>query len=208
MFLHPRHLIAQGGPFDEWRAMSGDKRNLSHEDRIIWARVARTIDAYPGKAVEEDDWFLKEEPAAPGISAKSERPDLQPSSRPISVPKPDVAAKPKHYPIEKPVVRKLARGRLPIDGRIDLHGLTQSEAHNLLFDFVARAHERGLRHVLVITGKGSSRGSQGVLKRLVPEWLAKPEFRFLISGYEDAARSHGGEGALYIRLRREKGGAR
>jgi DNA-nicking Smr family endonuclease len=106
------------------------------------------------------------------------------------------------------VVRKLARGRLPIDGRIDLHGLTQSEAHNLLFDFIARAHERGLRHVLVITGKGSSRGSQGVLKRLVPEWLAKPEFRFLISGHEDAARSHGGEGALYIRLRRERGGAR
>lgn len=188
--------------------MSDDKRNLSHEDRIIWARVVRTVEAYPGKSVEEDDWFLKEDPASPAISAKSERPDLQPSSRPVPIPKPEVSQRPKHHPIEKPVVRKLARGRLPIDGRIDLHGLTQSEAHNLLFDFIARAHERGLRHVLVITGKGSSRGSQGVLKRLVPEWLAKPEFRFLISGHEDAARSHGGEGALYIRLRRERGGPR
>lgn len=188
--------------------MSDDKRKLSHEDRIIWAKVARTIEAYPGKAVEDDDWFLKEESAAPAMSAKSERLDVQPSSRPVSVSKPDGPAKPKQHPIEKPVVRKLARGRLPIDGRIDLHGLTQAEAHNLLFDFIARAHERGLRHVLVITGKGSSRGSQGVLKRLVPEWLAKPEFRFLISGHEDAARSHGGEGALYIRLRRERGGAR
>jgi DNA-nicking Smr family endonuclease len=72
------------------------------------------------------------------------------------------------HPIEKPVIRKLARGRLPIDGRIDLHGLTQSEAHNLLFGFLARAHERGLRHVLVITGKGSSRGSEGALKRAGP----------------------------------------
>jgi DNA-nicking Smr family endonuclease len=72
------------------------------------------------------------------------------------------------HPIEKPVIRKLARGRLPIDGRIDLHGLTQSEAHNLLFGFLARAHERGLRHVLVITGKGASRGSEGALKRAVP----------------------------------------
>jgi DNA-nicking Smr family endonuclease len=188
--------------------ISDDKRKLSHEDRIIWARVARTIQAYPGRAVEEDDWFLKEDPVSQGISAKSERPDHGPPSRPASASRPEIPAKPKHHPIEKPVVRKLARGRLPIDGRIDLHGLTQAEAHNLLFDFIARAHERGLRHVLVITGKGSSRGSQGVLKRLVPEWLAKPEFRFLISGHEDAARSHGGEGALYIRLRRERGGTR
>jgi hypothetical protein len=64
--------------------ISDDKRKLSHEDRIIWARVARTIDAYPGKSVEEDDWFLKEEPVSPAISAKSERPDSQPSSRPAS----------------------------------------------------------------------------------------------------------------------------
>lgn len=188
--------------------MSDDKRNLSHEDRIIWAKVARTIDAYPGKAVEEDDWFLKEEPIVGGSPEKSDRRDLQPTSPTVSAPKPLGSATPKPHPIEKPVVRKLARGRLPIDGRIDLHGLTQSEAHNLLFDFLARAHERGLRHVLVITGKGSSRGSQGVLKRLVPEWLTKPEFRFLISGHEDAGRSHGGEGALYIRLRRVRGGTR
>ncbi|KGF69918.1 DNA mismatch repair protein MutS [Hoeflea sp. BAL378] len=178
--------------------MSGDKPRLSHEDRIIWARVARTVEAFPGKQVEEDDWFAVETPPAPPPAKESQ------VKRPQSILSLNPPSRPGPHPIEKPVIRKLARGRLPIDGRIDLHGLTQSEAHNLLFGFLARAHERGLRHVLVITGKGASRGSEGVLKRLVPDWLGKPEFRFLISGYEDAARGHGGDGALYIRLRRER----
>jgi DNA-nicking Smr family endonuclease len=183
--------------------MSGDKSRLNHEDRIIWARIARTIEAFPGKEIPEDDWFAVEpptpaSPAAPERPAKTQKP----------APEPSAPSRKQPHPIEKPVIRKLARGRLPIDGRIDLHGLTQSEAHNLLFGFLARAHERGLRHVLVITGKGASRGSEGALKRAVPVWLSKPEFRFLISGHEEAARSHGGEGALYIRLRREKGIAR
>lgn len=180
--------------------MSADKSKLSHEDRIIWARVARTVDPLPGKQIPEDDWFTVETMASllPPLPGK-----LVTAPQSILSVKP--SPKPKPHPIEKPVIRKLAKGRLPIDGRIDLHGLTQSEAHNLLFGFLARAHERGLRHVLVITGKGASRGSDGVLKRLVPIWLTKPEFRFLISGHEDAARDHGGEGALYIRLRRERG---
>lgn len=192
--------------------MSGDRHKLSHEDRIIWARVARTIDPLPGKSVEDEEWFVAEpeNPNPPPANTKpaSEPPKMRTIVEPATI-ETKAGLKPvQKHPIEKPVVRKLSRGRLPIDGKIDLHGLTQSEAHNLLFDFLARAHERGLRHVLVITGKGSSHGSQGVLKRVLPEWLAKPEFRFLISGHENAARSHGGEGALYIRLRRERGGPR
>ena len=183
--------------------MSNDKSKLSHEDRIIWARIARTVEAFPGKEIPEEEWFAVETPATqlPSPPAKPVKP--APSSR-----TPEVQSRHQPHPIEKPVIRKLSRGRLPIDGRIDLHGLTQSEAHNLLFGFLARAHERGLRHVLVITGKGASRGSEGALKRSVPVWLSKPEFSFLISGYEGAARGHGGEGALYIRLRREKGNPR
>lgn len=179
--------------------MSNEKPKLSHEDRIIWAQVARTVEAFPGKQVDVDDWFALETPAEPTTAPETK------VVRPQTILALNPPSKPRPHQIEKPVIRKLARGRLPIDGRIDLHGLTQSEAHNLLFGFLARAHERGLRHVLVITGKGTSRGSEGVLKRIVPDWLGKPEFRFLISGYEDAARSHGGEGALYIRLRRERG---
>lgn len=120
--------------------------------------------------------------------------------RPADAPRPP----PSHQPLEKPVYRKLAKGRLPIEARIDLHGLFQDEAHDLLLDFLYRAHDRGMRHVLVITGKGSSLGSEGALRRAVPLWFSKPEFRFLISSYEWAARHHGGEGALYVRLSRPR----
>jgi DNA-nicking Smr family endonuclease len=109
-----------------------------------------------------------------------------------------------HHPLERPVKKKLAKGRLQLEARIDLHGLFQAEAHAMLYGFIIRAHERGLRHVLVITGKGSSMGSEGALKRAVPMWFSKPEFRHLISSYETSAPNHGGEGALYVRLARSK----
>jgi len=99
----------------------------------------------------------------------------------------------------------LSRGHLQLEARIDLHGLIQGEAHGILLDFLMRAHDRGLRHVLVITGKGSSLGSDGALKRAVPLWFSKPEYRYLISSYEQAAQHHGGEGALYVRLSRRNG---
>jgi DNA-nicking Smr family endonuclease len=110
-----------------------------------------------------------------------------------------------HQPLERPVKRKLAKGRLQLEARIDLHGLFQNEAHALLHSFILRAHERGLRHVLVITGKGSSMGSEGALKRVVPMWFSKPEFRHLISSYETSAQTHGGDGALYVRLSKAGG---
>jgi DNA-nicking Smr family endonuclease len=93
---------------------------------------------------------------------------------------------------------------LELEARIDLHGMFQSEAHSLLHGFIQRAHARGLRHVLVITGKGASMGSDGALKRAVPMWFSKPEFRDMISSYETSAQNHGGEGALYVRLARSR----
>ena len=82
----------------------------------------------------------------------------------------------------------------------------QPGQHQMLeHSFISRAHERGLRHVLVITGKGSSMGSEGALKRAVPMWFSKPEFRHLISSYETSAQKHGGEGALYVRLSKPGG---
>lgn len=90
---------------------------------------------------------------------------------------------------------------------LDLHGLTQSEAHAALLRFLRAASSRGARLVLIITGKGGARagdGERGVLKRQVPQWLGLPEFRALIVGFEAAHIAHGGEGALYVRVRRDK----
>lgn len=99
--------------------------------------------------------------------------------------------------------RRLARGRTAIERRVDLHGLTEAAAHRRLLEFLHGARADGLRSVLVITGKGASkRGGEGALKRAVPRWLATPPFSPLISGIAPAARHDGGEGALYVRLRR------
>ncbi|OQP86213.1 DNA mismatch repair protein MutS [Rhizobium rhizosphaerae] len=184
--------------------MAKDK-TLSPEDRILWGKVARTTRALPGRmerlSVEEELF------APPPPPAKEEvKPPKPAKPVPAPVEKPATRQVQKiHHPLEKPVHRKLARGRLNIEARIDLHGMFQGEAYDLLLGFLTRAHQHGLRHVLVITGKGTSMGSDGALKRMVPMWFSLPSFRILISSYDNAARGHGGEGALYVRLARNPG---
>ncbi len=172
-------------------------RRLTDEDRILWDIVARTVDPLPGRRAEPEPAPLQtEKPVAPPAASP-------PAS---AAPKPP-AASVAPAGIDAPTRRKLAKGRLPLEGRVDLHGLSQGEAHALLLSFLHRAHADGRRHVLVITGKGSSMGSDGILRRAVPAWLATPPFRTLVGGHEDAARGHGGSGALYVRLRRRGGAA-
>ncbi|WP_455480825.1 Smr/MutS family protein [Bartonella sp. B12(2025)] len=98
--------------------------------------------------------------------------------------------------------RKIAKGHYPIEARIDLHGCVQEEAYFLLKSFLKSSLQNGLRYVLVITGKGRSHGSHGVLYQCVPYWLSTPAFRYYVHEFERAARHHGGDGALYVRLRR------
>ncbi|MBV2187271.1 MAG: Smr/MutS family protein [Rhizobium sp.] len=178
---------------------------LNTEDRILWGKVARSTRPMPGRM--EDFLAFEEELVKPVVTPAVPGPSMNPSGRGV-VAEPQKKPGGVHHPLEKPVKRKLSRGHLALEARIDLHGLIQSEAHGILLDFLIRAHERGLRHVLVITGKGSSLGSDGALKRAVPLWFSKTEFRYLISSYETAARQHGGEGALYVRLSRSAGDRR
>ncbi len=183
--------------------MSGP-RKLNHDDRILWGRVARSTRPMPGR-LDEIILFEQEiEKLDKGKAAKKADSKAKPASKTEPASKNSTPTI-KHQPLERPVKKKIARGRLPLEARIDLHGMFQSEAHAMLLDFLVRAHERGLRHVLVITGKGTSMGSEGALKRAVPMWFAKPEFSFLISSFETAAVKHGGEGALYVRLSRQPG---
>ncbi|MFB9953342.1 Smr/MutS family protein [Rhizobium puerariae] len=182
-------------------------RKLDPEERILWGKVAKSTRALPGRMKEILEF--EEEEAARLVAEEAAKPKPAPASGTQG--SEIAAAKQKraggmHHPLEKPVKKKLAKGRLAIEARLDLHGLFQGEAHDLLLDFLLKAHERGLRHVLVITGKGSSMGSEGALRRAVPLWFSKAEFRFLISSYEWAARHHGGEGAMYVRLARSRTG--
>ena len=173
-------------------------RDLSDDDRILWNQVARTTTPLKGRHPVGD--FLDLEAVAPEtqhdfLAAADAAPPPQ---------RPRKQAGHDHTPriIDQPTRQKLAKGRLPLEARVDLHGLTQGEAHSLLLGFLHRAHAMGVRHVLVITGKGSSFGSEGILRKAVPSWFATPPFRPLVGGYESAARHHGGGGALYVRLRR------
>jgi DNA-nicking Smr family endonuclease len=169
---------------------------LSEEDRIVWAMVAKTAKPLKGKSVPlPEPAEVEAAPMEKLLSTAAEPVLVQPSERPIH-------KKSGAHPFDKQTRDKLLKGRLPIEARVDLHGMTQSEAHGLLLSFLHRAHASGLRYVLVITGKGTSFGSEGALKRAVPAWLSTPLFRALVSGHDSAARQHGGAGAIYVRLRR------
>lgn len=171
---------------------------LTREDRILWARVARTIRPLHGDEVLDELLMEAED------RARDPEPVVAKAARAFSEaarPAPATAPRPVQS-LDRPTRRKLEKGRVEIDGRIDLHGMSQAEAHGALLSFLHRARDRGHRHVLVITGKGSSPGSEGVLARAVPAWFATGPFRALVGGYERAARRHGGEGALYVRMKR------
>lgn len=168
---------------------------LKEEDRVLWSLVARTAKPLKGTIAVTVPATI--------LDAKTMR--VEPTK---AIPAPAAAPKAKtlrvSHVLDEPTLDKLSKGRLPIEGRVDLHGMTQDEAYMLLFSFLQRAHAGGVRYVLVITGKGSSSGGDGVLRRTVPAWLSTPAFRMLVSSHDHAARQHGGAGALYVRLRRAR----
>lgn len=180
--------------------MSARDKKLSDEDRILWTRVAKTAKPLKGKKVA-----LLSEPEPIDAAALEKTFALEAVAAPALAAKPRATENARAHPFDAPTRNKLSKGRLPIEGRVDLHGMTQSEAHALLLSFLHQAYAVGMRYVLVITGKGSSFGSDGVLRRAVPQWLATPSFRSLVSSHDSAARHHGGGGAIYIRLRRRSG---
>jgi len=178
----------------------GRLRRLSDEEIELWLTVAKSVTPRP-------DARLPQAPT-PAIAAK--KPDVEAPSlkSPLPLPKsPSPPPVPQLAPLERRLRQRLSRGKADIDAAIDLHGLTQAEAHSALHHFLARAQADGAKLVLVVTGKGEARSSGdfsggGVLRRAVPLWLKAPEWRGLIIGFEEASRPHGGAGALYVLLRR------
>lgn len=99
---------------------------------------------------------------------------------------------------------RLKRGRIPPEGRLDLHGMTQDAAWRALTGFVAHAQRDGKRCVTVITGTGRWRAGAGVLREQVPKWLSVPPLREHVIGFATAQPGDGGDGALYVLLRRKR----
>jgi len=176
------------------------RRYLSEEERALWSGFARSIK--PLRHTQEPPPSPVSKAAVVGDAAASraQRAAAQQPTRSAEESTPLA-------PLGRRLRRRVARGREPIDARIDLHGLTQAQAHTALSRFLRTAQADGARVALVVTGKGTQRADReaserGVLRRQVPIWLSLPEFRPFVLGFEDAHAGHGGQGALYVRLRR------
>ena len=165
------------------------KRPLRPDELQDWAKVAQTVELLPGRVAPE----IPEAPAAP-VPRVIPGQAIPPPAAAVPGPKPVVPP----HPIEPTRRQRLIRARDPIEARLDLHGLDYDRARAALHAFLHRAHQDGARAVLVITGKGG----EGILRRHTPEWLAEPDVRPLIAGVSPAHRKHGGEGALYVALKR------
>lgn len=179
------------------------RRVLTPDEVRVWRAVAGTVTPLPGRAVPEDE---TPPAAAEPESAPAPRPSPAPPPRPAVPPVqrglPSLASG--HTPgLDKRSAERMKRGEMEIDGRLDLHGMTQDTAHAALIGFIARAYDGGRRCLLVITGKGYREGT-GVLRANVPRWLNQSPCRERILGFSTARPQHGGEGALYVLIKRRR----
>ena len=179
--------------------MSRRKPPPSDEDMALWNQVTRSVAPLRRKPPAADK--PGEDTPTP---KKPEKP--APAPRPAAPAKPKPKRPPALASLDRRTLSRVNRGALSIDARIDLHGMTQAAAHSRLMDFLYGAQASGARLVLVITGKGNNggdgEGTRGILRRLVPIWLASHELRAVVVGFDEAGRAHGGAGALLVRLRR------
>lgn len=198
------------------KAKPGDgDRGITSDEADLWGHATRALT--PLKAKQRVKATAPAAPDAPPRPAPKEeaRSAVAAPKREAIVPAPRVPAPPL-ADLDRRKVRQIASGKQEIDARIDLHGWRQGEAAERLRAFLLDAHARGLRTVLVITGKGgdqqhgdympdaSGGARRGVLRRSVPLWLAEPALRAIVVGYTTAGVRHGGEGALYVQLRRRE----
>jgi DNA-nicking Smr family endonuclease len=186
------------------------KRPLKPDELRVWGLVAATVHPLPGRetpkppslngegqTAKRSGWGSHDQ--APSAESGPSLPHPEPGSRPAR-PSPlregkDIEPRRKH---------RIAKDREPIGARLDLHGLDQDRARAVLEGFLRRAWDEGYRAVLVITGKGLQ--GDGILKRRTPEWLAAPHLSAIVAGISEAHRRHGGEGALYVALKRKPRG--
>ncbi len=185
-----------------------DDKYLTLEDRLIWSAYVEQENI---NHLQNDDFANFED-----LLASENSQDAVIKSAPVQktfgINKKQVNKSVQSFEIDRRTEEKLRKGKMPIEARCDLHGLNQIEAHDLLKKFIHTAVSKGCRCVLVITGKGKSRIStkaviepeQGILKQKVPQWLHNADIRYYILKSYSAQPKHGGSGALYVYLRRNR----
>lgn len=160
------------------------KRHPTPEELHLWGKIAATVHPLQNRAGPQPQTLDAPARIAPARVAEAAK-----------------ALRERVDAIEPNRRHRIAREREEIGGRIDLHGMTQDRARRALEAFLQRAWDDGWRAVLVITGKGVQ--GDGVLRRRAPDWLGAPEVSHIVAGISEASRRHGGEGALYVALKRK-----
>ncbi len=188
-------------------------RAVGSVERALWRAATRDVEPLPGHA-------LPPEPAKLAIEPPAEEPPVptKPAARPRGKPLPVPAELPvltyaRTPGLDRRTSERLKRGQLPIEARLDLHGMTQDQARRSLDAFITSAHDRGLRAVLIITGKGlkpRARDAEpwepepGILKTQTPRWLNEAPNRARVLAFTAAQPRDGGSGALYVLIRRHR----
>ncbi|MGB1076724.1 MAG: Smr/MutS family protein [Bdellovibrionales bacterium] len=161
---------------------------MSDEDDELWDKMMEDVTPLPERIVSSPRKTKKTSP-------KTLRPPSpsQPSEREAPPPK-------KGKEIDRRTEQKFVQGKMVIEGRLDLHGMDQSQAHAHLLSFILNSYKQKKRCVLIVTGKG-----KGILQRQVPLWLEEATFDNIILRVVQARPKDGGSGALYIYLRKQRG---
>lgn len=189
------------------------RRRLTPEEVDLWRKVADSAHRMHPERSRHEDPKPKPKPIKP---VRPRVPEFEVGSRTqTALPRNDllpgiserVARQPLH--MDKKVYGKMKRGKMLPEGKIDLHGMTQEQAHPALTGFIMRSFSEGKRLVLVVTGKGKSKPDdgpipvrRGILKHHVPQWLAMPPLGAMVIQVAEAHLRHGGAGAYYVYLRR------
>lgn len=177
--------------------MSNRGRTPDQKELSLWAAVKRTVAPLHTRRekteIFDPDGFSKAEPVR-------QNDYIIPTPTPTEPSKESVF--PKH--LDRKTDERLKKGKMPIEGVLDMHGMTQDQAHHALNGFVSRAFRDQKRCVLVITGKGSRSGGDGILKTQLPVWLALNPLRDIVLKSVQAHRKHGGGGAFYLYLKRQR----
>lgn len=187
---------------------------LSHEDQEIWDEFASEFmqvdtdepqDDFATLLAQSEGQNIEEDEIVQETSFERSMSSEPPARKKIS----QIDINPQ---LDKRTSEKLRKGKIPIDARLDLHGMSREVAHEAVENFVLSSAARGLRHVIIITGKGKSKSTsqdwlkkgQGVLKEQTPYWLSSPKLRSVILKFMQAQPKDGGAGALYIYLKRKR----
>lgn len=191
--------------------MSARRRVPSAAEKALWRFAMREAVPLPGRALPPEPAPVAEAVATETPVPQPPKPRTGPAVQPIHLPRLSTASTPG---LDARSAERLKRGQLPIEARLDLHGMTQEDAHAALDHFIGAAYAGGKRAVLIITGKGLKprepaypwdHSTGGVLKAMTPRWLNEAPNRARILAITEAQPRHGGSGALYVLIRRHRG---